>query len=277
MARASAIRLAGRMDLHLHRDERDAISDIADAALTVLAFVFIGLLVVEYAFPLTNAQSRWLALANWAIWAIFTVDFVVRLALADDKWRHLRRNWLTALAVVLPATRVFRVFRAVRVLRSLRLVRLVSGANRGARALGRVIGFAGAGYVALLTLLVIPLAAAGITWLERGQPDASISGFSDALWWAATTVIQQGSERNPTTPEGRVLALLLMTYSLAVTGYITAVLAALLLGWRGRAEGERRRAPDHRPVDLVPVWDDSKATPSPNRVLRPEEPEGVRR
>ena len=252
------------MDLHLDRDEREALSGLIDAALTGLAFVFLAVLIVEYAFQLTPAQMRWLELAGWLIWAIFTVDFVVRLALAPDKGRFLRGNWLSALAIVLPAFRVFRVLRALRVLRTVRLVRLVTGANRGARALGRVAGFAGAGYVVLLTALVMPLAAAGLVWLERGQRDASITSFGEALWWSATTVIQQGSERHPATAEGRVLGMLLMVYALAVSGYITATLAAFLLGQRRQADAATSPPPDHVPRPHPPRAAAPRSAPSPD-------------
>lgn len=258
------------MDLHFDREDREALSDLAEVALTVLAFVFVVLLIVEYAFALTPAETRWVELAGWIIWCIFTMDFVTRLALAEDKGRYLRGNWLSALAVLLPAFRVFRIVRAVRVLRGVRTVRLVAGTNRGARALSRIAGFAGAGYVILLTLLVLPLAAAGITWLERGQPHATITSFGAALWWAATTIIQQGSEQNPSTPEGRVLGVLLMVYALAVSGYITAALAAFLLG-RRPSTGTADRIPD-----LIPDRDRTSPPHDRSESRRPAQPASSR-
>ena len=220
------------MDLRLDPDERHEISELVDIALTALSLIFLVFLLVEFTVELSPAQSRWMELAGWLIWAVFAGDFVVRLALADAKGRYLRTNWLAALAVVLPAFRVFRLLRAVRAARSLRLARLVTGTNRGARALRRVAGFAGAGYVVILTAVIWLLGAAGIAYLERGQTGASITSLAEALWWTATTLIQQGSEKHPATVEGRILAVILMTYSLAVSGYITAALAAFLLGRR---------------------------------------------
>lgn len=222
----------------LNEDDRQALSDVVEIALTGLSVVFLGLLLVEYGTPLSPARWRWVELAGWLIWAIFTLDFFVRLAIADSKPDYLRRNWMAALAVVLPAFRVFRIFRAVRAVRSLRLARLVTGTNRGRKALGRLAGFGGAGYVAALTVAIWLLTAAGISYLERGQPGATVNSFSDALWWAATTLIQQGSERHPITAEGRVLAVLVMVYSLAISGYITAALATFLLGRRQDAAAE---------------------------------------
>ena len=241
-----------RADFHLDPEERKQLSDIVEICLTILALAFLGLLVVEYALQLPPDQARWLELAGWLIWVVFAVDFVVRLALAESKREYLRHNWLTVLALLLPAFRVFRLFRAVRAFRSLRLARLVTGANRGARALRRVVGFAGAGYVVVLTVVIWLLGAAGIVYLERCQDGASITSFTDALWWTATTLIQQGSEQHPVTAEGRVLAVLIMIFALAISGYITAVLAAYLLGRRqdetgAAAELHRARLPPYVP------------------------------
>ena len=247
--------------LDLDAEERAQLADIAEIALTALSLVFLVLLVVEYALQLTPTQARWLELAGWAIWLVFAVDFVVRFALAESKAGFLKHNWLTALALVLPAFRVFRLARAVRAVRSLRLARLVTGTNRGARALRRVVGFAGAGYVVVLTLVVWLLGAAGIVYLERGQDGATISSFPAALWWSATTLIQQGSAQQPVTAEGRVLATLVMIFALAVSGYITAVLAAYLLGRRQdavNAAADAARAPV--PAYVPPHADGAEGT-----------------
>ncbi len=243
--------MAGPFDLDA--DEREQIDHLAEIGLTALSFVFLGLLVVEYALALTPDQARWVELAGWVIWLIFAGDFIVRFALADAKASYVRRNWLTALALVLPAFRIFRAARAVRAVRSLRVARLVTGTNRGARALQRVIGFAGAGYVVVLAAVVWLLGSAGIVYLERGQPGATVDSYPTALWWTATTLIQQGSQEHPTTAEGRVLAVLIMIFALAISGYITAVLAAYLLGRRQEtgqagAQPAQSRLPSYVPA-----------------------------
>jgi voltage-gated potassium channel len=236
----------------LDAEEREQLSHIAEIALTALSFVFLVLLLIELALPLTPAQSGWVELAGWLIWVVFAVDFIVRLALADSKVGHLKRNWLTALALVLPAFRIFRAARAVRAVRSLRLARLVTGTNRGALALRRVVGFAGAGYVVVLTVVIWLLGAAGIVYFERGQAGATVTSFPEALWWTATTLIQQGAADEPVSAEGRVLAVLLMTFALAVSGYITAVLAAYLLGRRRERGGAAAEAGPARIPEYVP-------------------------
>lgn len=225
-----------RFALHLDPIERDDLTTLVELALTALSFIFIVLVVVEFAVDLTPAWSRRLQLAGYIIWAIFSIEFVVRLALADSKGRFLRSHWLAGLAVILPFFRIFRAARALRAARSLRLARLVTSTNRGMGALRRVAGAGGFVYVAGLTALVLVLSGAGIYSLERNNPDSAIDSWGEGIWWAATTIATLGAEHYPVSPEGRVLGLLVMIFGLAVSGYITAALAVFLLGSRDEKE-----------------------------------------
>lgn len=204
--------------------------EVLEAVLTFLALLFGALLVVEFTTALSPAQSRWIELTGLVIWFIFTVDFVVRLALAESKSAYLRRNWLAALAVLLPAFRIARIFRAIRVLRLLRLGRVVTTANRSMRAVQQVVP-GGIGYVALLSGVLVMLGAAGIYTLEE-DAESGIGSFGDALWWAAATLTTIGSGIEPVTFEGRVLAILMMVFGLGISGFVTATVAVFLLGRR---------------------------------------------
>lgn len=211
-------------------DERESISRIAELVMTALAFVFIGLLLAELLLDPGPTWSRRLNLLGFWIWAIFGVDFVVRLALAEEKLRFVARNPIAFISLFLPALRVIRAAQAARAVRGVRLFRVLAGTNRGRRALQRFAGFGAAGYIAALTLIVLLLSTAGIYSLEAEAPDATITSAGDALWWSASTMVTLGSDRYPVTPEGRVLGLTLMVYGLAISGYVTALLAVVLLG-----------------------------------------------
>ena len=195
----------------------------------LLGLLWLALLVLE----LTRGLSPILLGISRAIWIVFIADFVFRLAIAPRRLHYVRENWLTALALLLPALRVLRfarVLRALRAARGLRLLRVVTSLNRGMRALGRTMQRRGVGYVALLTLLVIAGGAAGMYAFENGAAGAGISSYGEALWWTAMLVTTIGSEYWPRTPEGRVLALLLAIYALGVLGYLTASLATFFIG-----------------------------------------------
>ena len=202
------------------------LEDWLEVPMRVLGFVWLGLLVLEF----TRGLSPLLEALGTAIWIIFILDFVLRLALAPNKKGYLGQNWLSALSLLVPALRVFRAARAIRVLRvsraarGIRLVRVVGSVNRGMRALGRSMGRRGLGYVVALTILVTVAGAAGMHTFEQEL------SYPAALWWTAMIMTTMGSEYWPATTEGRMLCLLLALYAFTVFGYVTASLASFFIG-----------------------------------------------
>ena len=213
-----------------------------ETPMLVLGIVWLVLLVVD----LTGGLSPLLTTLSTIIWVIFILEFLLRLALAPEKVRYLRQNWLSVISLLVPALRVLRFARVVRLMRvaraarGVRLVRVVGSVNRGMRALGRTMGRRGLGYVVALTLLVTFVGAAGMYTLESELPDGS--GFRDypsALWWTAMIMTTMGTEYWPQTAEGRALCLALALYAFTVFGYVTASLASFFIGRDAEeAEGE---------------------------------------
>jgi voltage-gated potassium channel len=224
------------------RDERrEALAQLEDwmeTPMLVLGFVWLALMLWEYVWGI----SPLLEAAAGVIWIIFILDFAVKFALAPDKTDYLKSNWLTLIALAVPALRVFRILRVVRVLRAaraargLRLVRVVTSLNRGMRALGASMGRRGFGYVVALTAIVTLAGAAGMYAFENGA-EGGLTTYGEALWWTAMIMTTMGSAYWPQTPEGRVLCFLLALYSFAVFGYVTATLATFFVG--RDAEDER--------------------------------------
>lgn len=195
-----------------------------------LSLVWLAIVVWE----LVQGTSALLGTLGTAIWVIFIAEFAIRFALAPDKPAFLKSNWLTIIALVVPALRLFRALRAlraVRALRGIRLVRIVGTANRSMAALKSTLSRRGFGYVAGLTLLVVTLGAAGMLDFENAREvDGGFETYWDALWWTGMLITSIGSEFWPVTTEGRVLTLLLSLYGLAVLGYITGTLASYFVG-----------------------------------------------
>lgn len=213
----------------LHRLE-----DWLETPMVVLGLVWLAILVVE----LLWGDQALLRTAGLAIWIVFILDFALRFTLAPRKTRYLRRNWITLLALALPALRVLRfarVLRALRAARGIQLARLVTSLNRGMRSLSRTMERRGLRYVVTLTTLVIFAGAAGMYAFE-GPGVGGIGSYGEALWWTAMLLTTIGSEYWPQTPEGRALALLLSVYALGILGYITATLASFFIGQDAETE-----------------------------------------
>ncbi len=206
------------------------LDDWIDTPMLVLSVAWLGLVLYELGY----GSSPLLETFGVAIWIIFAVEFALRFALAPEKRPFLKSNWLTLAALLVPALRIFRalrVFRVARALRGFRLMRIVGTANRSMGALKATLRRRRFSYVAVMTLIVMALGAAGMLSFEpASEVDGGFMSYFDALWWTAMMLTTIGSQYWPATLEGRILALLISIYGLAVFGYITASFASFFVG-----------------------------------------------
>lgn len=197
-----------------------------EAPMVVLSFVWLALFVAEMVAGLGPVLSTTVTV----IWALFIADFSFRLWLADDRIHYLRRNWLTALSLAVPALRMFRALRAFALLRSVRGVRVVRAAgslNRALRALGRTFRRRAFGYVVAATAVIILVAAAVMLAFEGRS--TGFETYGDTLWWAAMMVLSVGSDVWPESLEGRLVGFLLSLYGFTILGYLAATLTSFFL------------------------------------------------
>lgn len=203
------------------------LEDWLEMPMVILSFVWLALFIWEIIWNL----SPLLEILSTVIWMIFIVDFALKFVLAPDKIAYLKSSWLTAVALFLPALRVFRAFRvlrAARAVRGLRFVRLLTTLNRGMKAIGASFGRRGFGYVLILSGIVLFGGAAGMFGFENNV-EGGFKTYAEALWWTAMMLTTIGSDYFPRTAEGRVLCFILALYAFTVFGYITATLATFFV------------------------------------------------
>jgi len=213
-----------------------SVEKVLEGPMIFLGFVWLALLILELVWGLTPV----LEYISLTIWVIFIVDFVLKFILAPEKGVFMRKNWLTAISLVIPALRVFRIVRFLRVLRGLRgvrLIRVVSSINRSMKSLGATMRRRAIGYVLLLTLFVTFAGAAGMYALEKSN--AGFESYGRSLWWTAMRVITAGSAAEPVTGEGRALAFLIALFGYTIFGYVTATFASFFIG----RDAEEKDAP----------------------------------
>lgn len=212
----------------------------ADWPLTAAALLFLA----AYAWPILEPSlpSGWRTICQWVAWgawALFAVDYVARLLLSRDRATFVRSNVLDLAVVVLPLLRPLRLLRLVTLLSV--LDRYAGGSLRGRVAI----------YVAGATSLILFVAALAALDAERGSPDANITTFPDALWWAMTTVTTVGyGDRFPVTATGRFVAGGLMLAGIALLGIVTASLASWLID-KVREVEEESQAATRRDVEAL--------------------------
>lgn len=214
----------------------DRIQAWLEIPMLLLSTAWLVLLVIE----MVRGLGSLLQAVVYAIWVIFIIDFLMSLALAPRKLQFVRSNWLSAIALVIPAFRLFRVVTLVRfagvaktagVLRGVRVLRVITSINRGMASLGSAMQRRGFGYVVLLTVMVTFAGAAAMYRFENENPAGPVfDSYGTALWWTAMIMTTMGSDYWPQTAEGRALCLFLAVYSFTVFGYVTATLASYFIG-----------------------------------------------
>ncbi|AOZ73431.1 hypothetical protein BK816_02570 [Boudabousia tangfeifanii] len=153
-----------------------------------------------------------------ALWALFVIDYLVRLALCPEPWTFVKRNWFDLLVISLP------MFRPLRLLQLLAVLR-VFDRHAGNAMRGKV-----ATYAIGTTLIVLIVSALAILDVERNAADTQIQTFPQALWWAIATVTTVGyGDTVPVSADGRVIAIALMIFGIALLGVVTGLLSSWII------------------------------------------------
>jgi voltage-gated potassium channel len=203
---------------------------MTNGPLTVLALLMVPVLLAPAVTRLAPSVERALLAVDYSIWAVFALDYLIRLWLAPRRLQFVRSHPLDLIVVVVPMLRPLRVLRSIRAVRLLRLSRLAAFAGTGLRQVRRILRTHGLNYVLLVVLALTFVAAGVVLELERASAEANIRTFGDALWWAFTTVTTVGyGDRYPTTVAGRGVAVFLMIAGISAFGVLTAAIAAFFV------------------------------------------------
>ncbi|MET9437960.1 potassium channel family protein [Streptomyces sp. NPDC006551] len=165
----------------------------------------------------------------FAAWAVFAVDYAVRLRLSGlGPLRFVRVHPLDTVVLMLP------------LLRPLRMVRLYERVQRRhdkprLTLYARVMVYAG------LTVALLGFAGALTVYdHEYGAPGATVRTFGDAVWWTCATLATVGyGDVAPVTPVGRMTAVGLMACGLALLGAVTGSFSSWLIQTFAREDEKR--------------------------------------
>lgn len=190
---------------------------------------------VAYAVPIvwpdaSRAVMDACAVVEWVVWGAFSLDYLVRLVLADRRGEFVRTHWLDLCAVLLP------LIRPLQLLRVVATVLLVGQRARMATQIRLTT------YVAGAVVALMMFGSLAVLSVERESPDGNIKTMGDAVWWSFTTMTTVGyGDHAPTTGLGRMIAVGLMLSGIALLGVVTANIAAWFIARFESDDVEERR------------------------------------
>ena len=189
---------------------------------------------------LIHHDRVFLDVVNVAVLIAFAVDYIVRLALTDNRARYVRTEWAALLIVItqalalVPALSAFGVLRVLRAGRALRAVVVVARVL----AVGGTVAKSGRD-VLRRHAASYALGAAGLTWIrsavaftlaEDVGENGRINSFGDAIWWSSATITTVGyGDVFPITATGRVVGVITMVVGISTFAVVTAKVAEFLV------------------------------------------------
>lgn len=186
--------------------------------MSALSIVFLLVVLGEQFARPGSLMDHGLTIGGWILWAVFCAEFVVRLVVAPDRSRFLRRNWWQLLFILLPFLRFLRLVRAVRVLRT---GRVMSSAVRSTRTAANLLGGRMA-WLAVMSAIVV-MSASQLLYAFSGYTE-----YGDALHAAALATIA-GEPLGMDDSFSRMLDVVLATYSVVVFATLAGSLGAFFL------------------------------------------------
>ncbi|MDQ1696643.1 MAG: voltage-gated potassium channel [Frankiaceae bacterium] len=189
---------------------------------------------------LSSSTRHLLGAIDYAIWAVFVAEYLVKLFLAPSRWRFVRTHLFELMLVVFPMLRPLRIVRSARALRFLGLARLAAAGGSGAKEALASQSSRTATYAVLLAGLLLLVASAVVLDAERTAPGSNIRGFGDALWWGVVTISSVGyGDHYPVTAAGRAIASVVMLFGVGLVSVTTAAFAAWLVKQEEQVEDAR--------------------------------------
>ena len=194
----------------------------------LLTIYVLGALVADTFFDLTPELSKLLTYLDYLICFFFLIEFFYRFYKAEDKLAFIKWGWIDLLSSipmldqlrggrVLRLIRLFRLFRAFRSTKQL-ITHIFADKIKGTLS-----------SISIFAFLLIIFSSIAILQVEDA-PTSNIKTAEDAVWWTYSTITTVGyGDKYPVTTEGRILAMILMTFGVGLFGTFTAYIASIFV------------------------------------------------
>jgi voltage-gated potassium channel len=201
---------------------------ILNLAVLVFSVLALGCLMADTFLVLSSSIKQLLYYFDFAICIFFFFEFLYQVVTVKNRMEYLKWGWLDLLSSIpmIDSLRYARIVRIVRIVRIIRTFKTINSflhhvyLNKAKGALASVF---------ILAILLLLSSSIAILQVET-DPRSNIKTAEDALWWSYTTITTVGyGDLYPVTAEGRLIAIVVMTFGVGLFGTFTAYIASVFV------------------------------------------------
>lgn len=197
-------------------------------AVVIFSIVAIIALIADTFFQLPSEIRLLVEYVDFIISIFFLFEFFYRLYYAPNKWGFLKWGWIDFISSIpmigyLRAGRIFRLIRLFRIIKSIKSLGLLYNDLFE----NRIKNFAYT--IFILALLLLVFSSISILIFETA-PNSNIKTAEDAIWWSYCTITTVGyGDKYPVTMEGKIIAMILMTFGVGIFSTMTAYISSTFI------------------------------------------------
>ena len=208
---------------------------IFDVAIQCLIILSLATFSIETLPDLLPSTRRFLYAAEAATVAVFTVEYVLRVLVADRKLGFIFSFFgIIDLLAIGPFYlslgldfRSVRIFRLLRLFRAFKLARYSKAIQRFHRAF--IIAKEEIVLFAFVAAILLYFAAAGIYYFENAAQPETFKSVFHSLWWAVATLTTVGyGDIYPVTTGGKIFTFVVLMVGLGIVSVPAGLVASAL-------------------------------------------------
>lgn len=163
---------------------------------------------------------------DWFVWAAFMLELIVLGTLVKKKTLYFTGNWLNLFIIIVACPIFYEHFTGFGMLRMVRLLILARIILPWMRSAHNMLTLNRVGLS-----LVVFFVATSLSGVIVSTFDSGISNPLNGIWWAWETVTTVGyGDIIPTTPAGKVIAMVVMVLGIILFSIVTASVSAYFMG-----------------------------------------------
>ncbi|MFZ2987530.1 ion transporter [Ideonella sp.] len=206
-----------------------------DLALVWLILLSVAVVVLDSMAAVHAQYHEWFDVLEWVFTALFTIEYVARLACVRHPWRYARSFYgvidliallPTWLGLLVPGVHVLIDVRVLRLMRLFRVLKLTAYVAEFG-ALGRALQASRRKILVFLSFVMLVVLVMGTLMYVVEGPEHGFTSIPVAVYWAITTLTTVGfGDITPKTDLGRLIASMMMLLGWGTLAVPTGIVSA---------------------------------------------------